>query len=85
MTHSEQAAYNACIEAAINAAQITALTIATGKDAGSFRKRLAAEALAAFAESARGLMLAAPSWKAIVFTLFKTTRRLMRARDRAGR
>jgi hypothetical protein len=45
---------NAGIKAAINAAQITALTIETGKDAGTFRKKVAAEALAAFAESARG-------------------------------
>ena len=58
MTTAERAAYNAGIKAAINAAQITALTIETGKDAGTFRKKVAAEALAAFAESARGLMLA---------------------------
>jgi len=61
MTPAERAAYNAGIKAAINAAQITALTIETGKDAGTFRKKIAAEALAAFAESARGLMLATPS------------------------
>lgn len=61
MTIAQRAAYNAGIKAAINAAQITALTIETGKDAGTFRKKVAAEALAAFAESARGLMLAAPS------------------------
>ena len=58
MTPAERTAYNAGIKAAINAAQITALTIETGKDAGTFRKKVAAEALAAFAESARGLMLA---------------------------
>ncbi len=61
MTPAERAAYNAGIRAAINAAQITALTIETGKDAGTFRKKVAAEALAAFAENARGLMLAASS------------------------
>jgi hypothetical protein len=49
MTLIERAAYNAGIKAAINAAQITALTIETGKDAGTFRKKVAAEALAAFA------------------------------------
>jgi hypothetical protein len=49
MTPIERAAYNAGIKAAINAAQITALTIETGKDAGTFRKKVAAEALAAFA------------------------------------
>ena len=85
MTPTERIAYNAGIKVAINAAQITALTIETGKDAGTFRKKVAAEALAAFAESARGLMLANLHRKDIVFTLFKTMRRSMRARHRAGR
>lgn len=58
MTSIERAAYNAGIKAAINAAQIVAITIETAEDAGTFRKRIAAETLAAFAESARGLMLA---------------------------
>ena len=49
MTPTELTAYNAGIKAAINAAQITALTIETGKDAGTFRKKVAAEALAASA------------------------------------
>ncbi|KQP67663.1 hypothetical protein ASF41_21585 [Methylobacterium sp. Leaf111] len=59
MTQTERAAYNAGIKAAINAAQIVAITIETAEDAGAFRKRVAAEALAAFAESAKGLMLEA--------------------------
>jgi hypothetical protein len=58
MTQTERAAYNAGVKAAINAAQIVAITIETAEDAGAFRKRVAAEALAAFAESARSLMLA---------------------------
>lgn len=58
MTQTERAAYNAGIKAAINAAQIVAITIKTAEDAGTFRKRVAAETLAAFAENARGLMLA---------------------------
>ena len=49
MTLIERAAYNAGIKAAINAAQITALTIETVKDAGTFRKKVAAEAVAASA------------------------------------
>ena len=57
MTPAERAAYNAGIKAAINAAQITVLPIETAKDASSFRKRVAAETLAAFAESARGVTL----------------------------
>jgi hypothetical protein len=61
MTPTERAAYNAGIKAAINAAQITAITIETGKDAGTFRKKVAAEALSAFAESAKSLMLEASS------------------------
>jgi len=61
MPPTELTAYNAGIKAATNAAEITALTIETGKDAGTFRKKVAAEALAAFAESARGLMLATSS------------------------
>lgn len=58
MTPHERAAYNAGIKAAINAAQIVAITIETANDANTFRKKVAAETLAAFAESARGLMLA---------------------------
>jgi len=61
MTSIERATYNAGIKAAINAAQIAALTIETGKDAGSFRKKVAAEALAAFTESVKSLMLEASS------------------------
>lgn len=57
MTESERAAYNAGIKATINAAQIVAITIETANDANTFRKKVAAETLAAFAESARGLML----------------------------
>lgn len=57
MTPTERAAYNAGIKAAINAAQIVAITIETANDANTFRKKVAAETLAAFAESARGLML----------------------------
>ena len=59
MTQAERAAYNAGIKAAINAAQIVAITIETAEDAGTFRKQVAAGTLAAFAESATGLMLAA--------------------------
>lgn len=58
MTQAERAAYNAGIKAAINAAQIVAITIETAHDANTFRKKVAAETLAAFAESAKGLMLA---------------------------
>ena len=61
MTPSEQAAYNAGIKAAINAAQIVAITIETANDANTFRKKVAAETLAAFAESAKSLMLEASS------------------------
>lgn len=57
MTLTERAAYNAGIKAAIDAARITVITIETAEDAGTFRKRVAAEALAAFAEGAKGLML----------------------------
>ena len=57
MTQTERAAYNAGIKAAINAAQIVAITIECAEDAGSFRKRVTAEALAAFAEAAEGLKL----------------------------
>lgn len=57
MTPTERAAYNAGIKAAINAAQIVAITIETANDANTFRKKVAAETLTAFAESARGLML----------------------------
>ena len=46
------------MRAAINAARIVAITIETGDDAGTLRKRAAAEALAAFAEAAEGLKLA---------------------------
>lgn len=58
LTPTECAAYNAGIKAAINAAQIVAITIETANDANTFRKKVAAETLAAFAESARGVMLA---------------------------
>jgi len=58
MTPIERAAYNAGIKAAINAAQIVAVTIETAHDANTFRKKVAAETLAAFAESAKGLMRA---------------------------
>jgi hypothetical protein len=61
MTPTECAAYNAGIKAAINAAQIVAITIETAEDAGTFRKRIAAETLAAFADSAKVLMLEASS------------------------
>jgi hypothetical protein len=57
MTKTERAAYNAGIKAAINAAQIVAITIETAEDAGTFRKQVAAETLASFAEGAKGLML----------------------------
>jgi hypothetical protein len=57
MTQTERAAYNAGIKAAINAAQIVTTTIETAEDAGTFRKQVAAETLAAFAESVKGLML----------------------------
>lgn len=59
MTPTERAAYNSGIKAAINAAQIVAITIETANDANTFRKKVAAETLAAFAESAKGLMLEA--------------------------
>jgi hypothetical protein len=58
VTPIERAAYNAGIKAAINAAQIVALTIETAEDANTFRKQVAAETLAAFAEAAEGLKLA---------------------------
>lgn len=61
MTPAERAAYNAGIKAAINAGQIVAITIETAEDAGTFRKRIAAETLVAFAESAKSLMLEASS------------------------
>ena len=57
MTETERAAYNAGIKAAINAAQIVATTIQIAEDAGTFRKQVAAETLASFAEGAKGLML----------------------------
>jgi hypothetical protein len=60
MTPTERATYNAGIKATINAAQIVAITIETAVDAGTFRKQVAAETLAAFAEAARGLMLETP-------------------------
>lgn len=58
MTPSERRAYDLGIKAAIDAARITALSIECAADANTFRKRVAAEALAAFAEGAKGLMLA---------------------------
>lgn len=61
MTPAERAAYNAGIKAAINAAQIVSLTIETADDSSTFRKRIAAETMAAFAEAAEGLKLAASS------------------------
>ena len=57
MNPAERAAYNAGIKAAINAAQIVAITIETAADAETFRKQIAPETLAAFAEGAKGLML----------------------------
>lgn len=57
MTQTERAAYNAGIKAAINAAQIVALTVECSPDAETFRKRIAAETMAAFAEAAEGLKL----------------------------
>ena len=61
MTQAERAAYNAGIKAAINAAQIVALTDECSPDAGTFRKRIAAETMAAFADSAKVLMLSTSS------------------------
>jgi hypothetical protein len=58
MTPGERAAYNAGIKAAINAAQTVAVTTETAYDANTFLKKVAADTLAAFAESTRGLMLA---------------------------
>lgn len=57
MTSSERAAYDLGIRAAIDAARIVAITIECADDAGSFRKRITAEALTAFAEAAEGLKL----------------------------
>ena len=58
MTQAERRAYDEGIKAAIDAARIAAITIECAEDAGSFRKRIVAEALAAFAEAADGLKLA---------------------------
>jgi hypothetical protein len=57
MTQTERAAYNAGVKVAINAAQIVAITIETANDANTFRKKVAAETLAAFAQAADGLKL----------------------------
>ncbi|MCJ2036428.1 hypothetical protein [Methylobacterium sp. J-068] len=57
MTPAERRAYDLGIRAAIDAACIVALTIETSQDAGTFRKRVAAETLATFAEAAEGLKL----------------------------
>lgn len=57
MTPDERRAYDEGIKAAIDAARIAAITIECAEDAGTFRKRLVAEALAAFAEAAEGLKL----------------------------
>ncbi|GJD73880.1 MULTISPECIES: hypothetical protein [Methylobacterium] len=57
MTSSERAAYDLGIRAAIDAARIVAITIECADDASTFRKRVTAEALAAFAEAAEGLKL----------------------------
>lgn len=57
MTPAERRAYDLGIRVAIDAARITALTIERADDAGTFRKRVTAEALAAFAEAAEGLKL----------------------------
>ncbi|WP_264051569.1 hypothetical protein [Methylobacterium flocculans] len=51
-------AYDLGVHAAIDAARIGAITIECADDAGSFRKRIRAEALVAFAEAAEGLKLA---------------------------
>lgn len=57
MTPAKRAAYNASVKAAINAAPIVAITIETANEANTFPKKIAAETLVAFAESARGMML----------------------------
>ena len=57
MIPAERAAYDLGVRAAIDAARITALSIECVEDAGTFRKRVTAEALAAFAEAAEGLKL----------------------------
>ena len=57
MTQAESAAYNAGIKAAINAAQIVALTDECSPDAGTFWKRIATETMVAFTDSAKVLML----------------------------
>lgn len=53
MTQAESAADNA----GIKTAQIVALTDECSPDAGTFRKRIAAETMATFADSAKVLML----------------------------
>lgn len=58
MTTAERTAYDLGVKAAVNAAQIVALSIECAPDASTFQKKIAAETLAAFAESAKGLMLA---------------------------
>jgi tRNA U34 2-thiouridine synthase MnmA/TrmU len=58
MSPSERCAYDEGIKAAIAAARIVAITIETADDANTFRKQVAAETLAAFAEAAEELKLA---------------------------
>jgi len=58
MSPSERRAYDLGVRAAIDAARIVAITIETAEDADSFRKRVAAETMVAFAEAAEGLKLA---------------------------
>ena len=58
MTSAERAAYDLGVKATIDAARIVALTVKCAEDAGTYRKRVTAEARAAFAEAAEGLKLA---------------------------
>lgn len=58
VTPAERRAYDEGIRAAIDAAREAVITIETAEDAGTFRSRVAAGALAAFAEAAEGLKLA---------------------------
>ena len=57
MNPSERRAYDLGVRAAIDAARIVAISIETADDANTFRKQVAAGALAAFAEAAEGLKL----------------------------
>lgn len=58
LSPSERRADDEGMKAAIDAAREAVITIETAEDAGIFRKRLVAEALAAFAEAAEDLKLA---------------------------